>query len=165
MRLAKHAITAAATLLLAACATFEPVPKEYSGPTAILKDSGFYEDGSKAQIFAAIEIDGNRIGNGFQATSYASQGRGASLSLMLPERRLKTETIKITIKGSHATGAPIAAMASQLAGTFYSVEGIVDFKPQPGARYIVKGELAKEKSSVWIQDLETGKPVTAVITR
>ena len=73
--------------------------------------------------------------------------------------------MKVTLRASHATGAPIAAIASQMAGTFFSVEGVVDFTPRPDGNYVVKGELKKEKSSVWIEDVETGKPVTSVISK
>jgi hypothetical protein len=152
-------------LLVSGCATYEPVSKEYTGPTATLRDTGMSEDGSKAQMFAAMEIDGNRVMNAFWASANASQGRGNSLSTVFPERKLKAAPMKVTIKGSHATGAPIAAIASQMAGTFFSVEGVVDFTPKPDGRYIVKGELKKEKSTVWIEDLETGKPVSAVISK
>ena len=155
----------ALTLLATGCATYEPVPKEYTGPTATLRDTGTSEVGSKAQMFAAMEIDGNRIMNAFWASADASQGRGNSLSMVLPERKVKASPIKVTLKGSHATGAPIAAIASQMAGTFFSVEGVVDFTPKPDGKYVVKGELKKEKSMVWIEDVETGRPVSAIISK
>ena len=52
-----------------------------------------------------------------------------------------------------------------MAGTFYSVEGVVNFTPRPDGKYIVKGELGKAKSSVWIEDVDTGKPVTLIVTK
>jgi hypothetical protein len=78
---------------------------------------------------------------------------------------VKAKPMKVTLRGSHATGAPIHAMASQMAGTFFSVEGSVDFSPQENRKYRVKGELKKEKSSVWIEDAETGEPATSVISK
>jgi hypothetical protein len=154
-----------ATLVLSTtgCATFEPVPKDYTGPTATLKDSGFAEDGGKAQLFAAMQIDGNRIGNAFGASAAASHGRGNNLTPVFPERKLKAMPAKLSLRCSHATGAPIAALASQMAGTFFSVEGVVDFTPAPGGSYVVKGELKKEKSTCWIEDEATGKPATATL--
>jgi len=151
--------------LTSGCATYEPVAKDYTGPTATLRDTGFSEDGSKAQMFAAVEIDGNRVMNAFWASANASQGRGNSLSTVFTERKVKAAPMKVMLRGSHATGAPIAAMASQIAGTFFSVEGIVDFAPKPDGRYVVKGELKKEKSTVWIEDLETGKPASSVVSK
>ena len=73
--------------------------------------------------------------------------------------------MKVHLKGSHTTGAPIAAMISQAAGTFYSVEGTVEFSPQPGGQYLVKGELGKEASSVWIEDAYTGQLVTEKVVK
>lgn len=152
-------------LLLTACATYEPVQKDYSGPTASIRDSGAYESGSKAQLFAVVEVDGNRVMNAFWASANASHGRGFSLTTVYPERKVKAAPQKLTLRASHTTAAPIHAMASQLAGTFFSVEGTIDFTPQPGAVYVVKGELSKEKSSVWLEDASSGKPDSAVITK
>jgi hypothetical protein len=165
MKFTISTVVVAFSLLASGCATFEPVSKEYTGQTATLKDSGFSEDVSKAQLFAAVEIDGNRVMNAFWASANASQGRGNSLSTVFPERKVKAAPMKVTLKGSHATGAPIAAIASQMAGTFFSVEGVVDFTPKPDGKYVVKGELKKEKSTVWIEDLETGKPVSAIVSK
>lgn len=152
------------TIALAGCATYEPVPKDYKGPTALVRDTGSSEDGTKAQMFALMEIDGNRVMNCFWASAIASQGRGASLITVYTERAVQIKPMKVMLRGSHATGAPIQAMASQLAGTFFSVDGTVDFSPEAGHRYLVKGDLKKEKSAVWIEDAETGKAVTPIIS-
>jgi hypothetical protein len=153
------------SLSLGACATYEPVPKEYTGPTAYVADSGWYEDRTKARMFALIAIDGNWIKNAFSASASASHEQGASLTAIYPDRKVPARPMKVLLKGSHATGAPINAIVSQLAGTFFSVEGTVDFTPEAGKTYRVRGELAKEKSSVWIEDTSTGKAVTAVVTK
>lgn len=150
---------------LAGCATYEPVPKDYTGPTAVIADSGFSENGTKAQLFALMEVDGNRIGNAFGASASASHGRGASLTTVYPQRAVPARPMKLLIRASHATGMPIHAIASQIAGTFFSIDGTVDFTPEAGRRYVVRGELKKEKSSVWIEDAETGKPVSAAIAK
>ena len=154
-----------ASICASGCATFQPVPKDYTGPTAVLADSGIAEDGSKAQLFAAVEIDGNGIRNAFRASAEASQGRGNSLTPIFSDRKVKASPMKVTLRCSHATGAPIAAIASQMAGTFFSVEGVVDFSPSPDAVYIVKGELKKERSTCWIEDQATGKAVTTVVAK
>jgi hypothetical protein len=160
----KRVFLALIPFVLAACATYEPVPKDYTGPTATVRDTGFSEDGTKAQMFALVEIEGNRVMNAFWASANASHGRGASLTTVYPERQVQARPLKVMLRGSHATGAPIHAMASQLAGTFFSVEGAVDFSPKPNGRYLIKGELKKEKSRVWIEDADTGQPATAVVS-
>lgn len=165
MKLSSVLALLSVSICASGCATFEPVPKEYTGPTAVLADSGFSEDGSKAQLFAAVEIDGNGIRNAFRASAEASQGKGNSLTPIFSDRKVKASPMKVTLRCSHATGAPIAAIASQMAGTFFSVEGVVDLSPAPNAVYIVKGELKKEKSTCWIEDQATGKPVTTVLAK
>ena len=161
----KSIAVALSVLLLAACTTLhEPVPPGFSGPTAELDDSGFLEEGSKAQIFAATEIDGKTINNAIFDTRRASQGKGFSVSPTPTMRAVPAQPIKVKLVGTHQTGAPIHEIASRAAGTFFSVEGVVDFKPEAGARYVVKGELKKEGSAVWIEEFSTGKLVTERVT-
>jgi len=155
----------ASLALLSGCATFEPVPKDYVGPTATIRDTGFSEDSRKAQMFAVVEIDGNGIMNAFGASAMASHGRGAALTTVYPQRRVKAAPMRLLLRGSHATGAPIHAIASQIAGTFFSVEGSVEFTPQPGGVYVVKGKLKRDESSVWIEDVSTGMPASTVVTK
>ncbi|MDD5328686.1 MAG: hypothetical protein PHX38_01670 [Sulfuricella sp.] len=145
------------------CATYKPIPDGYTGPQATVRDSGHSEDGTKAQLFALTDIDGNRIMNSFWASANASHGRGFALTVVISDRQVPATSMKATLKGSHTTAAPIHAIASQMAGTFYSVEGTVDFSPKPSGKYVVKGELRKSGSTVWIEDSETGQPVTEKI--
>ncbi|MGQ0711712.1 MAG: hypothetical protein ACT4NV_18410 [Rhodoferax sp.] len=153
-------------LFVSGCATqYQPVPEGYSGPTATIRDSGFAEDSTKAQMFAVVEIDGERVMNAFWASAQRSHGQGPMLSTEYPERKVKAVPQRLTLSGSHATGAPIHAMASQLLGTFFSVEGVVEFTPQPNGVYVVKGELSKAKSSVWIEDAQTGQRLSTVVTK
>lgn len=157
-------VSLAIALLLHGCATYKPVPEGYAGPVAIVSDSGFSEDGTKAQIFALIEVDGHTIQNSFGASASASYGQGFALTTRYVSRPVPATPMKVTLKGSHTTAAPIQAIFSQAAGTFFSVEGTVDFAPASGGNYVVKGELKKDGSSVWIQDANTGQPVTQKIT-
>lgn len=142
------------------CATYKPVPDGYTGPLATISDSGQRESGTKAQLFALTDIDGNRIMNSFWASARASQGQGFALAVVISDRQIPAKPMKATLKASHTTAAPIQAIASQMAGTFFSAEGIVDFTPKPDGKYVVRGELKKNDSSVWIEDVETGQAVT-----
>jgi hypothetical protein len=153
------ALFAAATL--ASCATYQPVPEGYAGPTANVRDTGGYVDGwTKGQAFSVTEVDGQTIMNSFWASDKASKGQGFNLSLELQERRLPIRPMKVTLRGSHITGAPIHAMAAKAAGTYFSVEGVVSFMPQADMQYLVKGELKRGESAVWIEERDTGKVVT-----
>lgn len=73
--------------------------------------------------------------------------------------------MKVKLLASHTTGAPIQTLFSQVAGTFFSVEGTVDFNPQPNGSYVVKGELKNEGSAVWIEDANTNQPVTEKVVK
>ena len=155
----------AACLALAGCATYQPVPAGYGGPVVTVTDSVISEDNSKAQFFVLEEVDGHPIETSFGATAQASRGRGFALSLRLIERQLPVRPVKVKLYAGHTTGAPIHAVFSQLAGTFFSVEGIVDFSPALEHHYVVKGELKKQGSSVWIEDAETGQLVTEKVVK
>lgn len=156
----KITLAALFALTLTGCATYQPVAPDYSGPVATVSDSGFSESRTTAQIFVLSQINGNRIADSFHASAAASYGQGFALTTRYVERPVPATPMKVVLRGSHATGAPIQALVSQASGTFFSVEGTVDFSPHPGGKYIVKGELKKEGSSIWIEDSSTQKPVT-----
>lgn len=145
------------------CATYQPVAEGYAGPVAEVADSGSPGDGKKSTAFAVMEVNGNNIDNSFRASAGASYGKGFALTTRYVTRTVPAVPMKVRLQGSHMTGAPIHAIAAQMAGTFFSVEGVVDFTPAPGGKYVVKGVLQKEGSSVWIEDRATGLPVTEKI--
>lgn len=153
-----------AALWLAGCATYEPVPKGHTGPTATVRDTGMVEDGTKARMFALMEVDGQNVMNAFWASASTSRGKGPVLIPTYTERAVPVRPMKVLLRGSHATGAPVHELASRMAGTFFSVEGTVDFLPEADHTYVVTGDLKKERSSVWIEDAATGKPVTPVVS-
>lgn len=159
----KNLIVLLIATCLFGCATYKPIPDGYTGPQATVTDSGHSEDGTKAQLFALTSIDGNQIMDSFWESAIASQGHGFALTVVISDRQVPAAPMKATLKGSHTTAAPIHAIASKMAGTFYSVEGNVDFSPKPNGKYIVKGELNKVGSVVWIEDAETGQPATEKI--
>ncbi len=157
----KNAFALVAALSLAGCAAYQPVPEGYTGATAKLADSGDYVDGyTKGQIFSLMEVDGQWIRSSFSASEQASRGQGFTLAMNLQERLLPARTMIVKLRGSHATGAPIHAVMAMAAGTYFSVEGSVSFTPQPDMLYVVKGNLSKGASSVWIEELISGKVVT-----
>lgn len=150
-----------ATLVLVGCATVsKPVPDDYKGPIVQLADTGMREDASKGQFFVAAEIDGNAIQNGLRETLNASYGQGFSLTPRYTTRDIPVRPMKVRLIATHQTAAPIQEIASRMAGTFFRVDGIVEFKPAEGRRYEVTGELKKERSCVWILDAGTKEPAT-----
>jgi hypothetical protein len=148
-------------VLLAGCATVSnPVPADYKGPVVSLTDTGATESGSKARFFAAIEVDGTSIDNAIRQTRISSHGQGFALSARYTSRNAPVRPMKVKLLGTHQTAAPIHEIASRMAGTFFSIEGVVDFKPTEGKQYEVTGELAKERSCVWISEVGTNAVVT-----
>lgn len=147
-------------LAITGCASYKPIPENYTGPIATIADTGQSEDSTKAKIFAITEIEGNRITSSFEESRVASHNQGAHLQLTLADRQVTAKQMKVTIRGSHITGAPIHEIASRALGTFFAVEGVVEFNPIPNGKYAVVGNLAKGNSSVWIEDAVTKMPVT-----
>lgn len=150
-------------LSLSGCVT-QPIPEGYKGPVATVADSGFSEDGTKGQLFVLAEIDGNPVRNSIGASASASHGQGFALTTRVISRQVPAKPMKVLIKGTHVTGAPIHSLFNMARGTFLSVEGAVDFSPAPDGTYVVKGELKKDGSSVWIEDTRTRQPVTVKVT-
>jgi uncharacterized protein YceK len=160
----KKLLVTLAVVTLSGCASYKPIPENYAGPIATVVDSGKAEDSSKAQIFALTEVDGHSIIDSFLTSRQASYGQGAKLNLSLTERQLPAQALKVKIRGSHITGAPIHEIASRMAGTFFDIEGVVDFKPEADKRYVVVGTLSKDASAVWIEDEVTHQPVTQKVS-
>lgn len=150
-------------LALHGCATYRPVPDGYTGPVANIADSGIPGDGSRSQIFGVVEIDGNPIDTSFSASGPERSLWRSTLATRFISRQVPATPMKVKLVGSHITMAPIQAIVGQIAGNFFSVSGTVDFRPAPGGNYIVKGELKKGGSSIWIEDRATGLPVTEKI--
>jgi hypothetical protein len=153
-----------AAIAVSGCATYKHVPEGYVGATAYIADSSEYESGSKGKLFYVSSIDGNDIQNARTATGRASYGRGFNLTTQTEGRYLKAVPVKLKLIGTHVTAAPIHEIASRAAGTFFTVEGSVEFQPVAGKRYRVVGSLEKQEASVWIIDAETNEPVIKKIT-
>jgi hypothetical protein len=147
---------------LSGCATalHNPLPAGYTGPTAHISDSVQPRSSSVANVYAVVEVDGRGIANTFGASARASQGQGFQLTTLTVDRYIPAAPTKLKLRAHPVTGAPVQTMAMQMAGTYFKVEGEVDFAPRPGARYVVRGELKKEGAAVWIEDLDTGQAVT-----
>lgn len=87
-----------------------------------------------------------------------------NIRLEVTERLIPAQAMKVKLRGGHATAMPIHEFASRAMGTFFEVEGVVDFAPQADKRYRVVGTLSKADSAVWIEDEVTRQPVTAKVT-
>jgi hypothetical protein len=147
---------AAAAAMLGGCTTQPSVlPKDYSGPTAVIADSSYDYSKRKSDFFYVNAIDGKPVANALDNTARMNQGRGLAQQVQGSERRVEPKATVFHIVGSTHYAAPILAMA----GTSYYVDGDVTFTPVAGAAYVVKGSLGPDYSAVWIENKENGHQV------
>lgn len=139
----------AMAVTLSACTTFKTaVPEDYTGPTAILKDSSDVYNMSKADIFYTLLVNGEEMNNALFATRGANQGRGAMMAVQKFQRRIPIEPLKVVVSARTTYAAPIMALTS----TVYGVKGVVSFTPEAGKVYVVRGKLSEAYSAVWIEE-------------
>jgi hypothetical protein len=154
-------VIALVAVLASGCATpGKPIADDFTGPRATLADDGFAEDQSKGQLFYVEAIDGKAIDNARRATAEATRNRGFDLRIKLVSREVPARPMKVKLVATHKTAAPIDELTGRVARTHFSVEGVVDFTPSEGRRYVVNGELDPEGSSVWIEDAESHEVAT-----
>jgi hypothetical protein len=150
---------------LASCAT-DPLPKDYSGPVAMLLDSvGFEGDMerhwlySRSEFYFASEIDGNKI----KESMSASHGKGyGDVDYQIINRDIPVRLLKVKLEGKVSFSPPIYALRHP--GSIYSAAKTIEFEPTEGQTYIVKGRLAEEGSEVWLEEMSTGKRVGTTLT-
>jgi len=147
-------------VVLAGCVS-NPIPEDYAGPTAIIRDSALPESTQKADFFYLSQVDERRIEDSPGRTYQTNYGRGFYMEPVVIERAVPARAQDLTIEGTTVYAAPILA----LMGTVYHVEGKVRFKPEPGRRYLVKGVLGEQYSAVWIEDEASHEPVTEKIEK
>lgn len=138
-----------AVLVLFGCATYQPsIPKNYTGPRAILCDSVKKHSSSKADFFHVSHVDGREVVNSRIQTRNANQGRGMTMDPVVLQREIVAQPTRLTIVGRTEYAAPILALTSAV----YEVKGEVEFTPEPNKVYTVRGELGKSYSAVWVEE-------------
>lgn len=142
-----------AGFVLSSCTNTVPtIPEDYTGPRAVIIDSQHMHDTGKSDFFYLSHIDGNKIEDSRSESLSASYGNGNNLTTAVLSNPVPAKTLTLTIVGRTVYAMPIRA----LTGTVHEVKGDIEFTPAEGANYIIKGTLAEDKSSVWIED--TAKP-------
>ena len=79
----------------------------------------------------------------------------ASFAPSVIERNVPARKATFTLVGRTEYAAPILALTN----TVYQIAGKVTFGPETYRSYIVRGELGKNYSAVWLEDEVTGKAV------
>jgi len=144
-------VLGAMTLLtLGGCAT-NPIPAGYTGPLSQISDTFTIDGNGAVDFFYLAKINGNTTDNALVATLQANSGRGFSMNPVPFYRSVPAQTATFSIVGRTHYAAPILELTHKV----YQVAGDVSFTPTAGHVYQVKGVLAADGSSVWIED-ETG---------
>lgn len=155
----KYLLVLFSLLALAGCASNQPKPPQYETiwkPGAVVKDTAFNTETSKANFCALIALNSASIENSIEATQAATAGRGMQLQNRLIERVVPPGKYSATIRCQTVYAMPIQAIFSGSS----SVEGKVEFSSQTGRTYAVKGILSEPNVSVWIEDTGLAQPVT-----
>ena len=150
------AVSAAAVLSLASCVSNYRLPKDYTGPTAVIRSSHEEVGLVKAKGWYLGEVDGKFVPNSNPvATPY---GGGMAVTLKERETVIPAQTTTLKLVGSTIYAADGAAMGDALIGGARYVSGTMTFTPKAGGNYRVKGILEpKGQESVWLVDEKTGK--------
>lgn len=154
------AVALCAALLLAGCAGFSgfqpATPDGYDGPTVNVADQTVQMSGSLAHVFEMTLIDGRRLLSTSVATLNANQGRGFSVAPVAMSNEVPPRPARVRLQAVTQYAAPLLAMTNPGC----RVQGDVAFAPEAGKRYRVAGRIAAQACEVWIEDGETGQPVT-----
>src|SRR5687767_12131520 len=122
-------------ILIASTGCISPsIPKDYAGPTAVLKDSFQMHGFSKSDFFMVSKINGKRVETSEARTRRVNYGKGMSMYPEAIEHTIPTGALELEITAQTAYAAPILA----LVGKNYEVRGIVRIDVVAGNRYLIK---------------------------
>ncbi|MBK1715324.1 hypothetical protein [Rubrivivax gelatinosus] len=143
---------------LAGCASqpFQPVPEGYTGPTASVADSYRALSSSKVEFFYVEAIDEHPVDNSRFRSLAANRGRGMTMAPVGQQRDLPADkSVRLALAARTEYAAPILALTREV----FQVKGPLEFTPEGGKRYVVKGVLGADRSAVWLEEEGSGKPV------
>lgn len=147
-------------LSVTACATFqEATPKDYAGPTARIVDTMAFDHQQITLLFVVSEINGREILSSINTTRVSSHGQGMIVKPTVIGRAVPAQRLKLKLEGTQYLAMPIVVMGAKAMGLFLEFEGVIEFVPEENKTYLVKGDLKKGASSLWIEDEATGKVV------
>ena len=135
--------------VLTGCATYQPtIPEGYNGPRATIKDSAKVHSTSKADFFFVTHVNKNGVESSLIRTRQVNYGRGMYMEPQVLQHEIPAQSTTINIVGRTEYAAPILAFTNPV----YEVKGVIDFTPEPNKTYVVRGDLGKDYSAVWIED-------------
>ncbi|MEK7950977.1 hypothetical protein [Luteolibacter soli] len=154
----RFALPAVLALMLPSCVSYYNLPKGYTGPTATIRNSGSAQDAFKATVFEVAKIDG-KLSN----SSAMQTPRGGGPVVQMGESQVKVaagQPLQVELSGHDQFAADGAALMYSFGGNVAKpAKATVNFTPKANATYVVKGQLAKQGSAVWLEDAASGKRV------
>jgi hypothetical protein len=144
-----------ALIFINGCASYgPPAPIEFNGPTTRLKETVMPYDSSKADFFILESIDDQRVENSARKTHMKNSGKGLNvMSPAMMEQVIPIKYASFKIRGRTEYSAPIQALTNPV----YDVSGNISFTPEIDKVYVIKGDLGKNYSAVWIEEESTHK--------
>jgi hypothetical protein len=147
----------AAAVLVGCALSRNPLPADYSGPKARLRDSVTNYNGTKADYFFLYQYNGSSIRQTYNVSVDNSWGTGF---MLLPpeiiERDVPAMEGRYYLIGRTHYAAPI----QELTHGIYSVKGEIKFTPEPDATYVIRGALGALLAEIWIENAATGEIVS-----
>ena len=158
MNSCRLALAAALAISLPSCVSYYNLPKDYTGPTATIRNSGTAQDAFKSTVFEVAKIDG-KLSN----ASAMQTPRGGGPVVQMGDSQVKVpagQPLQVDLSGHDQFAADGPALVYALGGNVAKpAKASVTFTPKANATYVVKGQLAKQGSSVWLEDAANGKRV------
>jgi hypothetical protein len=107
------------------------------------------------EFFYVEQVDGNDVSNIRTASLAASRGHGANMKLVRIERPVPIKPMTLNIVARTDYAAPIDVLVHDI----YQVKGTLQFTPDPGKTYVVRGQLGETDAAVWLGDEATHEVV------
>lgn len=151
----------ALVMLLGGCVTtHNPIPEGYSGPLITIDDSFKSLGSRKAEMFYIQKINNKDVENAHRKSFSASSGQSGVLVTQGYSHKLPAMKTKLLLSGEIMHGAPIGYLFNS--GSNYVVRGEIEFSPEVNKHYLISGELSKERSAVWVENIN-GDIVSEVV--
>ena len=132
------------TLALAGCQAFAPEPDVATLPHAAVQGTHLDVDNDRVDTFRVLTINGRNV---LPISDQPAKLIGIDATNLLPAGR-----------GVHVEIEGLAFYSNTVRRLFWDplrAQGGVDFVPTAGATYVVRGTIAPELSTVWLEDAAT----------
>jgi hypothetical protein len=152
MRLAVLTTTIFAAAL-AGCQAFAPEPDIATLPHGSVTDSHIDVNGDRIDTFRVLEVNGHRV---LELGDQPIKKIGHDFTYLLAAGR----PVRIEVEG-------LAFYNNTARRMFWDpmhVEGIVEFVPAADAKYVLRGAVTPDLSSVWVENADTHEVVGAKVS-